>query len=150
MRFEDADAEAKPLSSNFRRRMARSPPSRMHSMFDNLKNMAGLMNQAREFRQKLEETQAELARRTVEGDAGAGAVRVVINGKLEVLSVHLDRPMITALAGEGTQADQKMIEDLIAAAFNAAMAKAQEMAKDEMSRLTGGMNLPGLDQLMGR
>ncbi len=117
-------------------------------MFDNLKNIGALMGQARELKQKMAELQAELERKTVEGEAGAGAVRVTMNGKFEVLAVTLDPTMITTLAGEGAEADKQMIQELIAAAFNAAMQRAQEVAREEMGRITG-MNLPGMDQLLG-
>jgi nucleoid-associated protein EbfC len=118
-------------------------------MFENLRNMAGLLGQAKELKARFEQAQAELGRRTVEGDSGAGAVRVVINGRLEVISVRLDKPLLATLAGEGDAQDQQMIEDLIAAAFNAAMVKAQELIRQEMSKVTGGLNLPGMDQLPG-
>lgn len=119
-------------------------------MFDNLKNLASLMSQAGELRARFEQMQTELARRTAEGDAGAGAVRVVVNGKFEVLRVQLDKPLLATLAGEGDDADQHMIEDLIAAAANDALAKAREMVQQEMMRGAGGLNLPGLDKLMGK
>jgi len=122
-------------------------------MFDKLKDMANLMSQAKEMQARMEQVQQELTRKTVEADAGAGAVRVTMNGKLEVLSVRIDKSMMLALAGEGSAADQQMVEDLMAAAFNAAVAKAQVLIQEEMSKVTGGLNLgslPGLDKLMGR
>ena len=118
-------------------------------MLDNLKNLASLMGQAKDLREKADQIQAELAAKTVEADAGAGAVRVVANGKLEVISIHLDRPMLTSLVGEGDAADQQMVEDLIAAATNAALAKARQLIQQEMAKLTGGLNIPGLDKLIG-
>ncbi|MCX5661782.1 MAG: YbaB/EbfC family nucleoid-associated protein [Planctomycetota bacterium] len=126
-------------------------------MFDNLKNLGALMTQAREMKQRMEQIQAELAGKTVEADSGAGAVRVVMNGKFEVLSIRLDRAVLASLlapsGGGGAAAasadDQRMVEDLIAAAVNAAMRKAQELAAAEMGKVTGGMNLPGLEKLMG-
>lgn len=118
-------------------------------MFDNLKGMASVLGQAKELKQKMDQLQAELGRRTVEGDAGAGAVRVVANGKLEIVSVRLDQPMLASLAGEGDEADQQMIEELLTAATNAALNKARELIQQEMSRLTGGMNIPGLAGLPG-
>ncbi len=121
----------------------------MFDQFKNLKNLAGLMGNAGEIRQRIEQMQEELARRHVEADAGAGAVRVVVNGRMEVISVHLDRPMIVALAGEGSDADQQMVEELIVSATNAALAKARELVQEEMARAAGGLNLPGLDKLMG-
>lgn len=121
-------------------------------MFDqmkNLKQLAGLMGNAGELKAKFEAMQVELERKTVEADAGAGAVRVTVNGQLRVVAVHLDPAMTTALVGEGADADKGMVEELIVSATNAAMAKAQLMIKDEMASITGGLNLPGMDQLMG-
>ncbi len=116
-------------------------------MFDNLKNLAGLMGQAKELRAKMEELQNQLAKMEVEGEAGAGAVRVRMNGKFEVLEVTVDRPLVATLAGTGTEADAAMVGELIASAVNAAFQKAQALARDEMMRVTGlgGMGgLPGM------
>ena len=121
-------------------------------MFDQLKNLksiAGLMGNADELKAKFEKMQAELARIEVDADAGAGAVRVVVNGKMQVLRVQLDPAMISALAGDGAEADKEMIEELIVSATNAAMEKAQQAVKQQMAELTGGLNLPGLDGLLG-
>lgn len=118
------------------------------NMFGNLKNLAGLMGQAGQIKEKVAELQESLGRVEVEGEAGAGAVRVVANGKMEVLSVELDRPLLSALAGEGDEADLRMVEDLVASAVNAALARARETAQEEIGRLTGDLNLPGLDQFL--
>ena len=124
-------------------------------MLDNLKNLWSMMGQAKQMKEKFTQMQEELGRKVVDGEAGAGAVRVRVNGRLEVVSVTLDRPMLLALtapddASAGpSESDLKMVEDLIAAAVNAAMAKAREMIQDEMKQLTGGLNIPGLDKLMG-
>ena len=114
-------------------------------MFDqlkNLKSLASMFGNMDEIKAKFEQFQQDLARRTVEGDAGAGAVRVVMNGKFEVLEVRIDPAMMAALSGDGNEQDRAMVEDLIAAAFNATLAKAQELVRGEMSRVTGGLNLP--------
>lgn len=121
-------------------------------MFDqikNLKGLAGLLGNAGELREKMQRMQEELAKITAEADAGAGAVRVVVNGKMQVMSVELDRAMIVALAGEGSNTDKQMIEELIASATNEALRRAQERVRQEMTKLTGGMDLPGLDGLLG-
>lgn len=122
-------------------------------MFDNLKNMASMLGQAKDLKKKLEAIQEELGRKRVEGEAGAGAVRVVVNGRFEVLGVHLDKAMlqtfITPSEGEASDEDLSMIEDLIAAAMNQAMAKARNLVQSAFSDMTGGMNLPGMDKLMG-
>ena len=117
-------------------------------MFDQMKAVKQLMSQLgnpQELQEKARQMQEELGRRHVTGDAGAGAVRVTINGKFEVQRVELDPAMVKTLAGEGDDADRDMIEELIASATNDALARAQEMAKEEMQKLTGGLNLPGLD-----
>ena len=118
-------------------------------MFDQLKQMGALLGQAKDLKARFEQVQQELARRTVEGDAGAGAVRVTMNGKLDVLRVTLDQPMITALAGSGDEADREIIEELIAAAANSALEKAKALIQEEMRKATGGLNLPGMDGLLG-
>ena len=122
-------------------------------MLDNLKTLTSMAGQAKELRDKFEQLQTELGRRTVEADSGAGAVRVVVNGKLEIKSVKLDLPMLKTLAttcgANGDDEDRQMVEDLIAAAVNAALTKAKQMMQQEASRLTGGLNIPGLEKMLG-
>jgi nucleoid-associated protein EbfC len=118
-------------------------------MFGNLKNLAGLMSQMGDLREKAEAMQRELEKKTVEGDAGAGAVRVRMNGKNEVLGVELDQNMIAALAASPGGTDKKVIEELIAAAFNDAQAKVKRLLQEEVQKATGGMNLPGMEKLFG-
>ncbi|MFI4861472.1 MAG: YbaB/EbfC family nucleoid-associated protein [Phycisphaerales bacterium JB063] len=116
-------------------------------MFDNLKNLkelAGMMGNLGEMKTKLEEAQQALAHKTAQGEAGAGAVRVVMNGKFEVQSVTIDPAMVGALAGAGSEADREMVEELLAAAFNDAVLKVQELMKDSLGDVTGGLNLPGM------
>ena len=120
-------------------------------MFDqlkNLKNVAAMMGQMPQLRQKIEQLQAELAGRTVQADAGAGAGTVTANGKLEVVKVQLDPAMTTALIGQGDEQDREMIEELITAATNEALRRAQQLVHDEMAKMTGGLNLTGLDKLL--
>jgi nucleoid-associated protein EbfC len=121
-------------------------------MFDqmkNIKNLAGMLGNAGEMRERMQQMQEELGRMTAQADAGAGAVRVVVNGKMQVLKIELDRAMIVSLAGEGSDADKQMIEELIVSATNEAFNRVQELARQEMTKLTGGMDLPGLEGLMG-
>jgi hypothetical protein len=116
-------------------------------MFDQLKNMkdlASLMGNLGGLKEKMEQAQAELATKTVEAESGAGAVRVTMNGKFEVVDVTIDPVMITTLAGTGTDADRQMVEELIASAMNAAVLKVQELLKDTLGEATGGLNLPGM------
>jgi DNA-binding YbaB/EbfC family protein len=102
--------------------------------------MAGLgdlMKQAQRLKAEMERLQAEAASKTVEGSAGGGMVTVVANGKGEVLSVKID-PEVAR--GD----DLEMLQDLVTAAANDALRKARELLAQEVSRLTGGLSLPGL------
>jgi DNA-binding YbaB/EbfC family protein len=124
-------------------------------MFDQLKNLKGLaslLGGSEEIRQRFEQIQSELDRMRVTGEAGAGAVRVTVNGKYRVMRVELDPVMLGSLAGgaDDAQMDREMIEQLVAGATNAAQDKAKDQIGQYMQRLTGGLNLdlPGLDQLL--
>lgn len=121
-------------------------------MFDQLKGMkdlASMMGNLGEMKEKAEQLQAELATKQVTGDAGAGAVKVTISGKMQVLKVEIEPAMLAAFIGEGNDSDRVMVEELIAAATNVALEKAQEMIRDHMMQMTGGMNLPGMEKLLG-
>lgn len=116
-------------------------------MFDQLKNfkgLSGLMAQMPQLREKLEKIQEELASMTVQAEAGAGAVRVTASGKLEILKVELDPAMMKVFAGEGTEQDRQIIEELITAATNEALRRAQELVRQQMLSVTGGLSLPGM------
>lgn len=118
------------------------------AMFDQLKNikdLAGLMGNLGDIKEKMEQAQAELAEKTVQAESGAGAVRVTMNGKFEVIDVTIDPAMVTVLAGAGTDADRQMVEELIASAMNAASVKVQDLMKDTIGEAAGGLNLPGLN-----
>lgn len=120
-------------------------------MFDQLKAMkalSSLMGNREEITRKIEQMQADLVRRTVEGDAGAGAVRVTANGKLEITRVELDPSMIATLSGPSAAENKAIIEELVASAVNEALRRAQDIAREEMSKAAGGLNLPGLEGLL--
>ena len=102
--------------------------------------MAGLgdiMKQAQRLKAEMDRLQAEAATKIVEGSAGGGMVTVVANGKGDLLSVKID-PEVAR--GE----DLEMLQDLVVAAANDALRRARELLAQEISRLTGGLNLPGL------
>jgi hypothetical protein len=96
-----------------------------------------LMKQAKKMQTKMDEIKAELEQKTVESSAGGGMVKVVANGKQEVLSVTLDPEVINA-------DEIEMLQDLILAAVNDALRKSRDMVTEEMSKLTGGLKIPGL------
>jgi len=99
--------------------------------------MGNLMKQAQQMQQKLAKMQEELAQRTVEASVGGGMVTVMVNGKNEVLRIKIEPQAVDP-------EDVEMLEDLVMAGVNEALRKAQEMVSTEMSKLTGGMKIPGL------
>jgi DNA-binding YbaB/EbfC family protein len=109
-------------------------------MFGKLGDIAGMMKQAKEMQGRMQEMQEQLALARFEAETGAGAVKATVTGKLELVELKID----PASAG-----DIEMLEDLIKSAVCAAQAKAAEGVKAEMQKMTGGMNIPGLDGMLG-
>jgi nucleoid-associated protein EbfC len=99
--------------------------------------MGNLFKQAQEMQAKLARTQEELARRTVEAAAGGGMVRVIVTGQLALASIKIDPSVVNP-------EDVEMLQDLVLAATNEGLRLAREMAAEEMSKITGGMKIPGL------
>ena len=109
-------------------------------MLGGLGNLAGLMKSAKELQGNMAKLQAELAERRYEGDAGGGMVLATVDGKGTLVDVKI--------APEAVK-DVELLEDLVKASVGAATAKSQEAMKQEMAALTGGMNIPGLTDMMG-
>jgi hypothetical protein len=105
-----------------------------------LPNMGQLMKQAQQFQSKIAKLQEELGDKTVEGSAGGGMVTVVVNGRQEILSIHIEREVIDP-------EDQEMLQDLILAAVNDALSSAKTMMNEEMGKLTKGLNIPAIPGL---
>ena len=96
--------------------------------------LAGLMKQAQAMQDNLKKAQDELAQMEVEGQAGAGLVKVLMTCKHDVRRVSVD----PSLLGE----DKDMLEDLIAAAFNDGLRRAEQLSSEKMAKITAGMPLP--------
>jgi DNA-binding YbaB/EbfC family protein len=103
----------------------------------NFGGMGNLFKQAQEMQAKLARVQEELARRTVEASSGGGMVRVTVTGQLALSSIKIDPAAVNP-------EDVEMLQDLILAATNEGLRLAREMAAEEMSKITGGMKIPGL------
>ena len=101
-----------------------------------MKDMNGMMKQAQKLQKQMMKTQEELSGKTVEATAGGGMVKVVATGGQTIESIEIDKEVVDP-------EDVEMLQDLVLAAANDALKKAQEMMSSEMSKLTGGMNLPG-------
>jgi len=107
-------------------------------MFDALKNLSNLpelMRKAQEMQSKMKDLQEEMARRTVQADAGGGMVTATVNGRLEVTAIKIDKTRVD-------MNDTEMLEDVIVSAIRAAQAKAAAEMATEMHKLAGGMGLP--------
>jgi DNA-binding YbaB/EbfC family protein len=102
-----------------------------------MKGMGQMMKQAQQLQARMLKLQAELAERTVESAVGGGMIKVVANGRQQVISIRIEKEVVNP-------EDVEMLQDLILAAVNDALAKSQEMVSSEMGKLTGGLNLPGL------
>ncbi len=102
-----------------------------------MRNMNNMMKQAQKLQKKMLKTQEELVLKTVEASAGGGMVKVVANGGQKIESIVLEKEVVDP-------EDVEMLQDLIQAAVNDALNKAQEMVSAEMNKLTGGLNIPGL------
>ncbi len=86
--------------------------------------------------ERMASLQKELETQTVDAQAGGGMVSVVVNGKYEIVSLKIEKEVVNP-------EDIEMLQDLIAAAVNEGIRKAQEMSAAEMSKITGGLNIPG-------
>jgi len=96
-----------------------------------------MMKQMQEMQKQMVKMQEELENSTVESTAGGGVVRVVVTGKMKIESIVIDPEVVAS-------DDVEMLQDLIIAAINEGLEKAQQMASDRMGALTGGLNIPGL------
>ncbi len=102
-----------------------------------MKGMGNMMKQAQKLQSKMLKLQEEMAEKMVEASSGGGMVKVVANGRQQLLSIQIEKEVVDP-------EDLEMLQDLILAAVNEALLKSQEMVTGEMSKLTGGMNIPGL------
>jgi nucleoid-associated protein EbfC len=99
--------------------------------------IGNLLKQAQEMQSRMTKIQEELAQKTVDGSAGGGMVRVTVNGQLALTAIKIDPTVINS-------EEKEMLEDLIMAAVNDGMRKARDMVSTEMSKITGGLKIPGL------
>ncbi|GAA0407293.1 YbaB/EbfC family nucleoid-associated protein [Paenibacillus motobuensis] len=102
-----------------------------------MNNMNQMMKQVKKMQEQMLKAQEELATKTVDGSAGGGVVTVQVNGHKKVLSVNIKPEAVDP-------DDVEMLQDLILAAVNDALGKAEELANQDMGKFTGGMKIPGL------
>ena len=104
-------------------------------------DISGIMQQAKDMQSKMAKIQQDLAGKSITGSAGGGMVMTTVNGQGDVLSISIEKTVIDP-------DETEMLQDLVVAATNDALRKAKELSKQEMSQLTGGLNLPDLTNFM--
>ena len=109
-------------------------------MLGGLGNLTGLFKQAKDLQQKLGDIQSELKTMRHDGEAGGGAVIATVNGKGTLVDIKIEAQATS---------DVELLEDLIKAAVGAATSKSQEAMKAQLASMTGGLNIPGLSEMLG-
>jgi len=104
------------------------------------KMLGDLMRQAQKMQEEMMKAQEEAKKKTAEATAGGGMVTVVASGAGEIISIKIEKDVVNP-------EDVDMLQDLILAASNEALRRAQELVSDEMSKLTGGLQIPGMGGL---
>lgn len=111
-------------------------------MFGKLGDMANLLKNAQQIQSRIKEMQEKAETMTFSAESGAGAVSATVNGKLVLMNLRIAPESVTS-------GDVEMLEDLIKSAVAAAQRKATESLKDQMREMSGGMNIPGLEKMLG-
>lgn len=112
-------------------------------MFKGLANIGSMMKQAAEIQGKMEEMQENLKKLRASGSAGGEMVHFEVNGQFQAISCKIDPTLLR-------DGDQELIEDLIVSAMNQAVEKAKLLAAEEMNKITGGFDLPGMQQMLSK
>lgn len=105
-----------------------------------MKGFGDIFKQAQQFQEKLQNIQSELEQARVEGSSGGGMVRVIANGKQEIIELKIEKEVVNP-------DDVEMLQDLIIAALAQVREKASALQQEKMAALTGGLKIPGLPGL---
>ena len=112
-------------------------------MFDKLKNLGSMMQQAQQMQTRMAEAKEKMSDIRVEGIAGGEMVRVEASGDMKITAVHIEQSLVDSQ-------DREMLEELVAAATNQALQKAKDAAAEAMSEVAGGLDIPGLGDALSR
>jgi DNA-binding YbaB/EbfC family protein len=104
-------------------------------------DLSNIMEQARGMQEKMAKIQEDLAQKTITGSSGGGMVLVTVNGQGDVISMSIEKAVIDP-------GESEMLQDLIVSATNDAIRKSKELSKQELGQLTGGLNIPGLSNIL--
>ena len=111
-------------------------------MFGKLGDMANLLKNAQQIQSRIKEMQEKAETMTFSADSGAGAVSATVSGKLVLVSIRISQETVQS-------GDVEMLEDLVKSAVAAAQRKAADSLKEQMREMSGGMNMPGLENMLG-
>jgi len=106
------------------------------------KMLGDLMKQAQKMQEQMGKIQEDSKKKTVEASAGGGVVVATVSGAMELVSLKIEKDVVNP-------EDLEMLQDLVVAAVNEALRRAQQMVSEDMGKLTGGMNIPGMGNLFG-
>jgi DNA-binding YbaB/EbfC family protein len=112
-------------------------------VFKGLAGLGSLLKQAQQISGRMQGLAEELKKRRATGSAGGGMVEIEVNGLMEVLRCHVDKDLIAG-------GDQELVEGLVAAAVNQAIAKGKQLHGEVVRELTGGLSVPGLEDALGK
>jgi len=112
-------------------------------MFEKIANLGSLIKQAQQIGGQMQQLNEKLKDRSVTGSAGGGMVEIEVNGLMEVLGCRVDEQLIT-------QGDRELIEDLVVGAVSQAIAKGKQLHAEAMQELTGGLELPGVQEALAK
>lgn len=112
------------------------------TMFGNLSQLMNLMKNAGALKQQMEQVNARLQAARFTGDAGGGQIQATVDGRGELISLRIDPALVRA-------GDVELLEDLTCAAVRDAVQRSRETLQKEFQSIAGGLNLPGLDGLLG-
>ncbi len=102
-----------------------------------MQDFQGLIRQAQQMQERMAKLQEELGERTVEATAGGGMVTVVMNGRQEIVSLRIEKEVVSP-------DDAELLQDLVRGAVNEAVSRSRKMMAEELGKITGGLSLPGL------
>jgi nucleoid-associated protein EbfC len=112
-------------------------------VFKGLGNLGAILKQAQEISGRMKGLDDELRARRVTGSAGGGMVEIEVNGLIEAIRCRVDEQLLS-------QGDRELLEDLIVTAINQAASKAKQLHSETVKSLAGGLDVPGLDQALGK
>ncbi|MEZ6046752.1 MAG: YbaB/EbfC family nucleoid-associated protein [Planctomycetaceae bacterium] len=112
-------------------------------MFKGLGNMAGMFKQVQEMQSRMKEMQEKISQLRVSASAGGDLVKAEVTGEMKLTSIEIDPSLMES-------GDKEMIEDLVVSATNLAIEKMKAAQKEEMDKITGGMDLPGMGDALSQ